>query len=173
MTVVKTWVNAGQYMTDTTEHDMRQWAQSMDWIVQNIFNTPPLLVGHQGIQKQVSNPQLTWLREVCLQADRDEKLDFDLLAHNIAELCEHADIEYPNKRKYHDEETAFRYIGIIMCKIFNMQDSVIIDSYQVTRSEKEKYKEKIKEHRMSKVYEIKMLHAETTLDQPTINPTKW
>lgn len=156
MAVVKAWVNAGKPTTDTTEHDMREWAQSMDWIVQNIFGMPPLLEGHQDIQKQVSNPQLTWLREVCIQAERDEKLNFDLLAHNIAELCEHADITYPNKRQYCDDG-AFKYIGVIMGKIFNKQDSVIIDNYKITKTEKDIYNENIKRHKLARIYIIKLL----------------
>ncbi len=157
ITIVKEWVNYGMPITNTTEHDMRQWAQSMDWIVQHIFKSAPLLEGHQIIQQSVSSPQLTWLREVCLQAERDDKLDFDLLAHNIAEICEFSDIEYPNKRKYQDAEAAFKYIGTIMGKMFSKQEVVVIDNYKVTKTEREIFNEKSRRHKLSKIYKIEIL----------------
>lgn len=153
--IIRAWVEAGKPKTDTTEHDMREWAQSMDWIVQKIFMCKPLLDGHQAIQKAVSSPQLTWLREVCIRADEDGKLDFDLLAHNIAELCEHADIKYPNRRTYQGDE-ANKYIGVIMAKIFDGQGSVDCDSYVVTRIERECYHENIQRHKLAKIYVISL-----------------
>jgi hypothetical protein len=153
--IIKKWINDGKPKTNTTEHDMRQWAQSMDWIVQNIFECKPLLDGHQAIQKAVSNPQFTWLRDVCIQADADGKLDSELLAHNIAELCEHADIKYPNRRMYQGDD-ANKYIGITMAKIFDKQDSVNNDSYVITRTEDERYNECLKRHKLAKIYVIRL-----------------
>ncbi len=159
--IVKEWVTSGMLRTSTTEHDMREWAQSMDWIVQRIFKTVPLLEGHQNIQQSVSSPQLTWLREVCLYAERYEKLNVDLLSHNIAEICEFSDIEYPNKRKYQNSEAAYKYIGTIMCKMFSKQGVVIIDNYKVTKTEREIFNEKIRRHKLSKIYKIEILSTKT------------
>ena len=156
MSVIKSWVNAGKRRTSTTDHDMREWAQTMDWIVQELFDMPPLLKGHKNIQKQVSNPQLTWLREVCIQADHDGKLDNDLLAHNIAELCEESDIKYPNNKTYQND-AANKYIGSILGKIFSKQDSVINDNYQVTRTERMVYSESSSRDLLSKIYRINLI----------------
>ena len=156
ITVIKSWVTDGKKKTETTDHDMREWAQTMDWIVQNIFMTPSLLDGHKDIQVQVSNPQLTWLRDVCIQSENDGKLGIDLLAHNIAELCEYADIEYPNKRTY-SGEPAFKYIGIIMGKMFDKKNTLIVDNYQIIKSEKSIYNKKSKRIKLTKVYSIKTI----------------
>ena len=157
MSVIKSWAELGKKMTDTTEHDMREWAQIMDWIVRFIFNSAPLLDGHNAIQDQVSNPNMTWLREVCIAAERDDKLGFRLLAHNIVELCEHEGIEYPNKRKYHEDDSAYKYVGVVMGKLFNKENILIIDSYEITRTEGEIYNENSRRHLMSKYYEINNL----------------
>ena len=82
----------------------------------------------------------------------------DLQAHDIAELCEHSDIKYPNNKIYHDA-AANKYIGIIMGKIFEEQKSVVIDNYIITRCEKDVRNEKSKRDKLSKVYRIETLQS--------------
>jgi len=153
--VIKSWVNSGRPKTNTTEHDMREWAQTMDWIVQNIFKMPHLLEDHKNLQKQVSNPQLNWLREVCIKAEQNNKLGIELLAHDIADLCDHADIKFPNNRTY-DSEGANKYIGVIMGKLLNNENSIIVDNYKIIREEKSKYHDKQKRHKPTKTYVINL-----------------
>ena len=157
MSVIKEWVKAEKPMSNTVEHDMRAWAQTMDWIVQNIFKSAPLLDGHRAIQNQVSSPNLTWFREVCIAAERDDKLSYELLAHNIVELCEQEGIEYPNKRKYHSDDAAFKYVGVIMGKLFGKNNSLKVDCYNCTKSEAEIYNENSGRHLMSKIYQITVI----------------
>ena len=64
--VIRAWHAHGQPRTKETRHDFREWAQIVDWIVQNIFQTVPLMDGHQQAQERVSNPALVWLRSVVL-----------------------------------------------------------------------------------------------------------
>jgi len=134
----------------------------MDWIVQFIFKSSSLLDGHNAIQDQVSNPNMTWFREVCIAAERDDKLGVKLLAHNIVELCENEGIEYPNKRKYIDDKAAYKYVGVVMGKLFNKEGSLVIDSYQITKLEGEIYNENAGRHLMSKFYEINSVTQEDT-----------
>ena len=49
-------------------HDFRAWAQTLDWIVQNLLGAAPLLDGHRETQERMTNPALTWLREVAIIA---------------------------------------------------------------------------------------------------------
>jgi len=154
ISVIKAWVVAGEKTSNTTDHDMREWAQMMDWIVQFIFKSSPLLDGHNAIQDQVSNPNMTWLREICIAAERDDKLGFRLLAHNIVDLCELEGIEYPNKRKYTNDSSAYKYVGVVMSKLFSKANTLIIDSYEVTKMEGEIYNENAGRHLVSKFYVI-------------------
>ena len=119
-----------------------------------MFGEASLLDGHNAIQQQVSSPNLTWRRNVCLAAARDGRLEFELMADNIAELCEHSDFEYPNRRKYFDDDAAGKYVGVIMAKLFEDTASLQVDNYQISKAEGGKYNEKSKRHLRVKTYKI-------------------
>ena len=50
----------------------------MDWIILQLFELPSLLDGHEAAQERASNPDLNWLRQVCLAAEEDARLDESL-----------------------------------------------------------------------------------------------
>ena len=35
--VIREWLEMGKQRTSVTEHDFREWARPLDWIVQNVF----------------------------------------------------------------------------------------------------------------------------------------
>jgi hypothetical protein len=41
--IIRAWMDAGRPRTQENRHHFRAWAQSLDWIVQNICNSEPLL----------------------------------------------------------------------------------------------------------------------------------
>jgi hypothetical protein len=45
LSVVRAWVNEGRPRTKEHRHNFRAWAQSLDWIVQNLFPETPALPG--------------------------------------------------------------------------------------------------------------------------------
>jgi hypothetical protein len=71
--VVAEWLEEGKPATTDLrgEGRFRDWAQVLDWIVQRIFNLPPLMDGHVAAQNRVSNPGLNWLREICLAVEKN------------------------------------------------------------------------------------------------------
>ena len=73
--VVRAWFRAGRSKTNDSSHDFREWSQSLDWIVQNLFALPPLLDGHREEQLRISDPHLTWLRDVAIAVNQAGKLD--------------------------------------------------------------------------------------------------
>ena len=66
--VIEEWHDMGKPKTEEYRHSFREWAQALDWIVQNIFGEVPLLDGHGETQQRMTTPHLTWLREVGLEA---------------------------------------------------------------------------------------------------------
>ena len=63
--------------TRTAGHNFREWAQCLDWIVQNICGQAPLMEGHNEEKQRMSNPNLQWMRSLGLaviKSGRTEKL---------------------------------------------------------------------------------------------------
>jgi hypothetical protein len=46
----------GKPKTTETRHDFREWCQTLDWIVQNIFHEAALMDGHEAAKERAANP---------------------------------------------------------------------------------------------------------------------
>jgi hypothetical protein len=134
--VIREWHDQGCPRTTETRHDFREWAQIVDWIVQNIFQTVPVMDGHQQAQERVSNPALVWLRSVVLAVNESGELDCPLTATDLFGLCDSADITVPGLRSDADEDKGKKVIGTIMAKLFKEHNPLEVDGFTVTREEK-------------------------------------
>jgi len=134
--VIREWHGRVKLRTDDTWHDFREWVQVVDWIVQNIFKTVPLMDGHQQAQERVSNPALVWLRLLVLAAIGTNQLDRALTASDIHELCEGSDIQIPGLATSVDDEKGRKVVGSIMGKLFRDLNPLDVDGYTVTREER-------------------------------------
>lgn len=114
--IIREWTACGKPRTSDTRHDFRQWTQSLDWIVQNIFSLPPLLDGHQEEQARTANPSLQWLRDLANAAIFEGHTGKPLTAVQLADVCEEAGIDLPG-RKDSTEDPKFR-IGRTLGKLF-------------------------------------------------------
>ena len=134
--VIRAWHAQSQPRTNETRHDFRDWAQIVDWIVQNIFQTVPVMDGHRQAQERVSNPALVWLRAVALAVNESGELDCPLTATDIFGLCDSADITVPGLRPDADEDKGKKVIGTIMAKLFKEHNPLEVDGFAVAREEK-------------------------------------
>jgi hypothetical protein len=132
--VIEEWYYRGRLQSRELRHDFRSWCQPLDWIVQNLFKAAPLMEGHPGAQERVSNPGLTFVRKVCLAVEADDSLGIPLIASQLYEIAENAEIEVPGLR-VPDEDKARKIIGRIMAKVFSKGDAVELDGFQVVRKE--------------------------------------
>jgi hypothetical protein len=105
----------------------------LDWIVQNIFRTAPLMDGHPAAQDRCANPALSWLRAVALAADREGRLGEPFTATEIVELSALHDLEVPGL-KTPDEDHARKQIGCLMRRCFKDGDSLEVDGFTVKRA---------------------------------------
>ncbi len=134
--IVRHWALAGRPMLKTVNHDFKEWACVLGWITENIFGIPGLMDGHEEAQIRVSNPALSWLRNVCIAAEHGNLIDKEMLAHEIAELCENEAVEIPGLKGTADEEQAWKQVGKLLARCFKASDDstlVKMDGFFVAR----------------------------------------
>ena len=134
--VIRAWHARGKPVTDEARHDFREWVQTVDWIGRNIFNTVPVMDGHQQAQERVSNPALVWLRHLVLAVSEAGELSKSLTATDINSLCDGANITIPGLRSGSDADRAIKAIGTIMAKLFRDGETAEADDFVITREEK-------------------------------------
>ena len=131
-TVIREWQGAGAKRSQTPRHDFREWAMTLDWIVQNLLGEAPLMDGHAEAQERVSNPALTWLRLVgvaVLQAGGEGR------AWRASELCELADEAGIERPPAGGREVRVEIIaGRLLKRCFGDRDAITVDDIVVTRS---------------------------------------
>jgi hypothetical protein len=133
--IIAEWASKGRPRTTETRHSFRGWAQPLDWIVQSLFKTTPLLEGHLGAQERVGNKRKTWLRALCL-ALRDEKFTGDCNASQIADFVLEQDLPPPNIRPDAASADFARAIGKIMAKEFGQTDLIDVDGFKIRREQR-------------------------------------
>ncbi len=134
--VIEEWFNRGKQRTTDTRHDFREWSQTLDWILQNIFDAAPLMDGHEEAQKRVSSIEYTFLRAVALAVDEKHQLKFKLRATELVTLCQQASITIPglSSEKRNDQTAASMAIGKALTHLFDESgEHVTVEDYVVIR----------------------------------------
>lgn len=133
--VILEWVKQGAKRTSEKRHDFREWSQTLDWIVQNIFSAVPLLEGHEDAKHRVGDPRRTWLRELCLALHRNGESG-DFLASRLAEFAIENEILPPNAPRDAEQDSVARAVGKIMAQVFTDSNEVEIDHLKIFRSKR-------------------------------------
>ena len=134
--MIRKWIELGRPRSNQTRHDFREWAQKLDWILQNILGEAPLMDGHQAAQERVSNPALTFLRKLALAVAEQGRLGESLIASQLYEIADSAELDVPGLREP-DEEKGKLLIGSILARLFKAGDSITTDEFTVIRHEAE------------------------------------
>ena len=138
--VVNEWVFRGSRGTDDTRATgrFRTWTQKLDWIVRNLCELVPLMDGHEVAQERVSTPAITWLREVCIAAEKDGRLGVELSAAEIAELCADQDIKARSGKSevdWSDGDKANMKVGTLMKSALKGKDRIEIAPFEIRKRE--------------------------------------
>jgi hypothetical protein len=139
--IVRAWHAAGRPKTKETRHDFRKWAQTLDWMTQNLLEAGPLLDGHKETQQRMTNPALNWLRDVAIavvHAKQDVRwLRTNELVDTLAEhschipgLPEDGDISDEAQRK-----SALQATGRKLGTCFRSGNEVVLDDITIQRRE--------------------------------------
>lgn len=169
--VIRAWAAAGRPVTADLRHHFREWSQALDWIVQELLGEAPLLEGHEGAQERVSNPALTWLRLVALAVKAEGRLETDLFASSISELCSDHEIDIPGLRDESDAARAKR-IGVLLGRAFGKITHVVsVDGFIAERKESEKYFPEDKRYRPMKSYVFRQAVASSSTSSASPAPS--
>jgi hypothetical protein len=133
-TIIREWHVRGKPRTHETSHDFREWSQSLDWIIQNIFRLPPLLDGHRDEQLRISSPGLSFLRDVALVVEIIGDCGKDLSATDLALLCDAASLEVPGNAPGAEIDKTARRVGSIFAPLFRASDKVTVEGFEVTKN---------------------------------------
>ena len=142
--IVSQWVVRGKPATEDMrgEGRFRQWTQTMDWIIKELFNLPPLMDGHEDAQERVANPALNWFRQVCFAVEADARLEESLTASDILEICHGHSLDILGvANDAPDEKAVLLRIGCLMKKAFMEKDSIEVDGFGIHKSEEVRYSE--------------------------------
>lgn len=134
--IVREWIQQGRLRSRETRHDFREWAQMLDWIVQNLLSEAPLMDGHQAAQERVCNPDLTFVRNLALAVAEHGGLGKSLKAADLYGISQRAGVEVPGLGAP-DEEKGRQAIGTIMRRVFKASPVITVEGYGVTRWETE------------------------------------
>ena len=155
--VIRAWHEAGKPRTKETRHSFRAWAQTLDWITQNLLEAGPLLDGHSETQARMTNPVQNWLRDVALEVSRAKQSGVWLRANELVDLLSETGIEMPGLSEGGDLGDSATRMAVLqatgrkMGLCFKAGDVVGIDGMTIERRETlggEHYKS-VKEYRFT------------------------
>jgi len=137
LTVIKEWHRRGKPRTNDMRHDMREWCQTLDWIVQNIFHAAPLMDDHEEAKERAANPNLTFLRTLAIAVSEDHQFGQSLTATQLVNFCIEKELEIPglSEDKQADVDAGRKQMGTIMGRLFGAKSEVKVEGFMVTKGE--------------------------------------
>jgi len=140
--VIRHWHQEGKPRTTETAHDFREWAQTLNWIVREVFSEAPLMdAEHDAAKKRVTQPPLIWLRQLAIALERENRLGIEFTTTEIVNFCQDNEIEMPGIDLTEDEGKVVRRTGTLMKQLFSDDMKITVDQYTVTKREWEEKRE--------------------------------
>jgi hypothetical protein len=131
--IFRAWMAAGSPQT-CCRHDMREFAGTMDWIVQNLFKLPSLAQDHADIQIRVAKPGLGFLREVALSLDTPE---CRMTVADMVDLAVEEDFAIPGIEEHPTDDEArgkaMLHLGKLIGACFREGSSIVVDGVTIER----------------------------------------
>jgi hypothetical protein len=108
----------------------------MDWIVQQLFKLPPVLENLEDEKVRMSNPALSFLRQLALAVDRQGHLSQPLTASDLAEVATSVEpqIPIPGLHGSKDPEAPRKAVGMALSQAFSDKQLIPVDRFVVARS---------------------------------------
>lgn len=129
--VLTEWFRLGSPKTNVQYNSFTLWAQSLDWIVKNLFALPPLLAGMQEEKARISSPNLSFVRSIAIAVAQAGRLGHKFTAAALAEVAD--DVSVPIPHESDGDHGGAKGIGICMASVFKQRNCVQVDAYTVKR----------------------------------------
>jgi hypothetical protein len=130
--VLREWIHAGE-PTIPCPHDFREWAGAANWVIQRVFNLPPLMEGHEEVRERVSTPGLGFLREIALKIGVAE---VTFTATELAERAQDEGIPIPGwEEGRNDHDQLIRQMGRTLGKCFKESNTITVEGISIERNE--------------------------------------
>ena len=149
--IINAWCKAGKPRTDTTAHEssFTPWAQSLDWIVQNLLGQPPLLEGYEQTRDRITSPDLQRIRDIALAILKINSAGQWLTATEVLDTVAYQGIQLPGldaSCDYHEspesvKENAKIQLGASLARGFKYsggEDAISLEGIRVERKEEPK-----------------------------------
>jgi len=135
--IILDWLKAGAPQSETTDHDFRNWARTVEGIIFHSWpDAAPLMDGHRQAQARTTNPALAWLRAVCLAIETEERLACVFRATDFVEICLEHGIDIPGLTDLQDEDKAKKAVGMLLRRALS-GDALTLDEYEISRHTEE------------------------------------
>jgi hypothetical protein len=131
--VIKEWDRAGRPRSNENRHDFVLWAQTMDWIIQEIFKLPPLLDGHTEEVLRMTEPMLGWVRKIAIALRKEDRLDEALSASELVDLCLASGTLAPAVKATMSFDQHTMLVGRLLGRLFRKSETILIDQFVVHR----------------------------------------
>jgi hypothetical protein len=140
--VVSEWFSRDKPRTKDGRHTFREWCQALDWIVQNLFDLPPLLDGHAEEQAQIANPYLGFLRSLAFAVEKAGQINANLQLGKLLDLAENGGIEIPGINPQSPEDSKLKLLGRRFKALFLENSTISVGGFNVTRFEFKEWDQK-------------------------------
>lgn len=158
--VVRAWLDAGKPRTQVNKHDFRDWARTLDWIVQNLFDAAPLLDGHEDARERVSDPGKGFIRAIAAHVEALGRLGQELTASEIYELAEDNDITVPGLKAW-NEDAGKRRVGAVFSRSLNGAGALEMEDYRIVLGSKMVWRSQYSDHKALKCYSFERVTNES------------
>ena len=137
--IIKHWYSCGAETCCTSLPSFTEWAQSLDFIIKDTMFMPSILEGNQSAIERMSNPALSWLREVALHITKKKifsNLSTTTIVKEINGSVSVPGLQVDEQLSDDTLQKANIATGVQIGKAFREQDEVIIDGLRIQRVRK-------------------------------------
>lgn len=117
--IVRAWIAQGKPVIPC-QHDRKLWAGPMNWIVQTLFGTCDLMAGHEAAKRQMGDSSTSWLRQIALRIQHDQRFGEVFTASDLGELAIDENIRIPGVNDWGEHNTlqVARRVGAVLKQVF-------------------------------------------------------
>ena len=117
--IVGEWISQGRPGLPC-QHDRKAWAEPLNWIVQTLFGCGDLMAGHEAAKRQFGDPATSWLRQLALRLQADDRLGEVYTTQELAEVAIAEDLRIPGAQDWGDRNPLVlaRRVGALMKAVF-------------------------------------------------------